>query len=219
MTQVPDASARSRAYNWTRDRILDGSFASGTMITEGEVSTLVGVSRTPVREAFLRLESEGMLDLFPKRGALVVPITAVDIRNVMEARLLVEPWAVSVAAGLSDRMPLVEDLQRLVVDLRHASIPDELLNYQEADRSFHEAIVAATQNDLVSTFYRSLRDRQLRMGAVAVLSMEGRSKTIVREHEEIVEALAEGDAERASASVHAHITHTREALDLVLRMT
>ena len=108
MTLAPgEPSASDRAYDWTRLKILEGSFPDGTMISESEVSEPLGISRTPVREAFLRLEHDGTLKVYPKRGALIVPITAKDVRDVLEARLLVEPWAVSVVAGSLERKSLV----------------------------------------------------------------------------------------------------------------
>src|SRR6185437_13231883 len=88
-------SAADQAYVHTKERILDGEYAQGRLIAEGEVSDAVGVSRTPVREAFLRLEAEGLLHLYPKRGALVVPISAADVEDVMETRQLLERFAVT----------------------------------------------------------------------------------------------------------------------------
>src|ERR1700761_6929929 len=87
-------SAADRAYVHTKERILDGAYAQGRLLGEGEVSDSVGVSRTPVREAFLRLEAEGLLQLYPKRGALVVPISAADVEDVMETRLVIERFAI-----------------------------------------------------------------------------------------------------------------------------
>ena len=87
-------SATEQAYAYAKERILDGRFAGGELISEGDVATGVGLSRTPVREAFLRLESEGLLRLYPKRGALVVPVSAAEVHAVMETRLLVERFAV-----------------------------------------------------------------------------------------------------------------------------
>jgi len=75
MSSQPVAlSATERVYGHTKSRVLDGTFPGGSLITEGEISEAVGVSRTPVREAFLRLQAEGLLRLYPKRGALVVPV-------------------------------------------------------------------------------------------------------------------------------------------------
>src|SRR5919108_1492205 len=86
-------TATDRAYRFTKGRVLDSSFAGGNLITEGEVAEALGMSRTPVREAFLRLEGEGLLRLYPKRGALVVPVSVGEVEAVMETRMLVERFA------------------------------------------------------------------------------------------------------------------------------
>src|SRR5918997_5132089 len=86
-------TATDRAYAFTKGRVLDSTFAGGDFITEGEVAEALGMSRTPVREAFLRLEGEGLLRLYPKRGALVVPVSAGEVAAVMETRALVERFA------------------------------------------------------------------------------------------------------------------------------
>lgn len=213
-----DESASSRVYAWTKERIIDGTFATGAMISEGEVSEAVGVSRTPVREAFLRLASEGILDLFPKRGALVTPVTPADMRNVMEARLLIEPWAASVVARLPNRSPLVAALEHFVRLMDEAKLPEEALPYREMDRKFHEAIVAATENTLIESFYQSLRERQLRMGVATVRTAGGRNEHSHQEHRAIAAAIAEGQSERAAELLRSHIGRNRDDLELKLRV-
>jgi DNA-binding GntR family transcriptional regulator len=209
-----ELSAGELAYRWTRARILDATYPGGAMLSEGEVSRVVGVSRTPVREAFLRLAAEDMLQLFPKRGALVVPITRDEMHEVMEARLLVEPWAARITAGLPGRDGLAAALERAVADLEAAEEAGDLVAYQEHDRAFHQEIVAATGNRLVESFYRSLRDRQVRMGAAALTATADRPRTILEEHRAIARAIGEGTPELASAAVRTHIEGTRQALGL-----
>src|ERR1700760_1036189 len=101
--RAQNESAADRAYRWLRARILDGTFAGGRLLSEGEVADAVEVSRTPVRAAFLQLAAEDMLELYPKRGALVVSVTAAELREVLVARGLLEPWAARIVAGRSDR--------------------------------------------------------------------------------------------------------------------
>lgn len=183
------------------------------MISESDVSDPLGISRTPVREAFLRLAGEGTLKLFPKRGALIIPITTGDVRDVMEARLLIELWAVSVVAGRRTRESLVSTLCSLLETLQRAASGHQILEYQEADRSFHEAIVTATGNRVIATFYRSLRDPQLRMGAAALVDNDERIASILAEHRKITEAIAAGDTDTATHLMRVHIERTRDALD------
>src|SRR3954451_2866617 len=83
-------SAAARVYAHVKQRLLDGSFPGGALLSEDELSQQLGLSRTPVRQAFVQLEAEGLLELYPKRGALVVPVAASEIEDVFEARLLVE---------------------------------------------------------------------------------------------------------------------------------
>ena len=89
----PPVSAADRAHRYVRERILSGEIAGAAMITEGEIAEATGVSRTPVREAFLRLQAEGLLALHPKRGALVQPITPGEADDVFELRELIEAHA------------------------------------------------------------------------------------------------------------------------------
>src|SRR4051812_35208867 len=97
-------TAAQRAYAYVKDRLLDGRFAGGTLLSENEIAHALGCSRTPVRQAFVELQGEGLLDLYPRRGGLVIPVSATDADDVLEARLLLEPYcarkAASVGAGL-----------------------------------------------------------------------------------------------------------------------
>jgi DNA-binding GntR family transcriptional regulator len=219
MPDIRPEPASYRVYTWTKERIVDGTLAAGTMISEGEISEALDVSRTPVREAFLRLAAEGILDLFPKRGALVAPVTVADMRNVMEARLLIEPWAAGVAAGLANRQELVTRLTQLVSEMSAAQLPEEALQYRETDRLFHKAIVAATDNTLIEAFYQSLRDRQLRMGFAALGHAEGRVEHSHSEHRAIARAIAAGDPDEAAELVRSHVSKNRAALELKLRVS
>src|SRR3954467_8023957 len=91
--------AAGRVYAYVKERLLDGTFPGGALLSENELSQQLGLSRTPVRQAFVQLEAEGLLELYPKRGALVVPVAASEIEDVFEARLLVEEHCARRAAA------------------------------------------------------------------------------------------------------------------------
>jgi DNA-binding GntR family transcriptional regulator len=208
-------SATDRAYDWTRRAVLRGDIDAGALLTEGEVADAVGVSRTPVREAFLRLQVEGVLRLFPKRGALVVPVTAADVRDVIEARQLVEPWAFARAAGHPERGRVAATL-RAAIDRQEACLAaGDDPGFQEADRAFHTVVVATAGNELLAAFYETLRDRQLRMGAAAARADTDRAEQILREHRAIAEAVATGDGPGVTSLLHVHIAATGAALRLL----
>jgi DNA-binding GntR family transcriptional regulator len=185
-----------------------------TFLTESEVALAAGTSRTPVREALLRLEAEGFLEIVPKKGAFVPPISDAEVRAVMQARGLVEDWSVrsvaSAAAGaeaefLGELEQLLDEQQRLLVDP---------VAFIEHDRRFHRTIVRRAGNDVLAEFYETLRDRQVRMGLRAVASSANRARTVLTEHAAIVAALRRGDAEQAGAAVAAHLASTLAALEL-----
>src|SRR6476661_10958272 len=117
-TSAPPASAATRAYDHLKRAVLDGTHPGGTLLTEGEVAEQLGVSRTPVREALLRLEAEGLVRLYPKKGALVIPVSAQEARDVVEARELIEQWAAD--RVWARRKEVLEDLAAVLEQMREA---------------------------------------------------------------------------------------------------
>jgi DNA-binding GntR family transcriptional regulator len=203
-------SAADLAYAHTKDRILSGEYAQGQLIGEGEVSEEVGISRTPVREAFLRLEAEGLLRLFPKRGALVVPISSADVENVMETRVLIERFAIGrvIELDLDLGGPLAD---AIVAQERHAAA-DDAVAFVDADREFHRIFVAATGNGIVLQVHDGLRDQQSRMGVAALSVGEERMRRILEQHRAIVDAVGARDAEAAEALIDRHLEETLRLL-------
>jgi len=203
-------TATERAYSHTKARVLDGTYPGGALITEGDVSDAVGVSRTPVREAFLRLQAEGLLRLYPKRGALVVPVSAQEIDDVIETRGMVERFAVEkVIASGRHREVGARLRESLAAQRRLRRSPEP---FTEADRDFHGLVVAATGNQVIADLYAALRDRQLRMGVTALLRDPHRVERILEEHTALADAVAAGDLDAALASVTHHLHGTEEAL-------
>src|ERR671922_2199479 len=159
MSSSPVAlSATERAYGHTKARVLDGTYPGGSLITEGEISEAVGVSRTPVREAFLRLQAEGLLRLYPKRGALVVPVSPGEINDVMETRGMIERFAVEKVIASGGHKEVGTRLREALGQQRRLRKSPESFN--EADREFHGLLVAATGNQVITDLYAALRDRQ-----------------------------------------------------------
>lgn len=204
-TAVKAPPAAERVYSHVKSGVLNRRYEGGTLLTEGDLAEAVGVSRTPVREALLRLEAEGLLKLYPKKGALVLPVSAQEIADVVETRLLVEQHAVAkvvhaVPAGLIERLE-----ESLAEQRRHAEAGD-LAAFAVADRGFHAAIVRAAGNRILAQLYDQLRDRQLRMGVATMHAEPSRVAKNVTEHTEILEALREGAAAKAADVVRRHIS-------------
>jgi DNA-binding GntR family transcriptional regulator len=204
-------SAAARVYAHVKEKLLDGSFPGGALLSENELSQQLGLSRTPVRQAFVQLEAEGLLELYPKRGALVVPIAASEIEDVFEARLLVEEHcarrAAAAGAGLAAELGgLISEQERAI-----AAGAGGMADFARADRRFHRAIVHAAGNAILTRLYDALRDRQQRIAAVALARNPSDAERFIDEHRGIAEALGNKDATAACELVSAHLRSAREA--------
>lgn len=205
MKGMAAVSASEEVYRWVKESILSGDIPGGELLSEGEVSAQMGCSRTPVREAFLRLETEGWLRLYPKRGALVVPITAEERRHVVDARRIVEGAAAAKIAEHGAPQAFLRVLSELI-DLQLERAADgDAAGFAAADVDFHRMIVAKLGNPLLETFYDSLRERQRRMAATAIGVDPVRVARSVAGHRALVGALAAGDAAGFSAELIEHM--------------
>jgi DNA-binding GntR family transcriptional regulator len=202
-------SATDRAYDFTKQRVLDSTYPGGDLLTEGEIAEALGMSRTPVREAFLRLQSEGLLRLYPKRGALVVPVSAQEVEAVMETRQLVERFALDkLLANGPPPSELVEALTAAIDRQEELAAAGDSEGFVAVDREFHTTFVTAAGNPIITGLYDSLRDRQRRMIISSLVRDERRTASILVEHRAIVDAIGAGDRERAQAVLEAHLRGT-----------
>jgi len=193
------------AYRYVKELVLDDRLAGGTMISEGEIAGQLGLSRTPVREAFLRLEAEGWLRLYPKRGAVVVPIAAGEARAIVDARLLLEVHAVESLAGPADRARLHSVLTALLAQQAAALDAGDLAAYSRHDCAFHLAIVSAGGNPLLTGFSVSLRERQHRMVARSLWPDVERAREFVAGHARLAELIAAGDVTGFGDELRGHL--------------
>ena len=205
----PEA-AQDVAFAWLKKHVVSLPRTDGTFLTEAEVCRATGMSRTPVREALLRLEAEGFLQIVPKKGAFVPPITEREVESIMQARALIEDFCVRRAVHFAE--VLAPELDRLLAEQdKQQKSPIEFI---DLDREFHRAIVRAAQNPVLADFYESLRDRQTRMGIHAIATSVQRTDGVLTEHRAIVQGVRSGDAEQAAASMALHLTRTLAVLRL-----
>ncbi len=216
-TGVDDAASRPparrtasrRAYEWIRDAILNGDYAEGEFIDEVALAEQVGTSRTPVREALQRLQVERFVDLLPRRGAQVRVVTATEMREIYQARYVLEAEALrTICRERTD--PGIEE--SMLNELARLGAAGEWNRFAQLDQAFHSAIVRAQGNAVMSDMYDSLRPRQVRLGTRTLVEQPGRLDTIHREHRELLAAIARHDAE---ASVEITARHLRVIPELV----
>ncbi|MGA4837355.1 GntR family transcriptional regulator [Streptomyces sp. G45] len=204
-------SAQDVTYRWLKRHIAHMPRREGSFLTESEVAQAAGTSRTPVREALLRLETEGFVQIVPKKGAFVPPISDAEVRSVMQARELVEDWCVRQVVARGPEF--AAELDRYVEE--QESLLDDHVAFIECDRAFHRAIVRSAGNPVLADFYESLRDRQIRMGLRAVVGTADRARNVLAEHRAIVEAVRAGAADKAGQAVSTHLAGTLAALNVL----
>jgi len=203
----PARPAAQRAYAQIKERLLDGRFAAGTLLSENDLAQRLGTSRTPVRHAFALLQGEGLLELYPKRGALVVPISASEVDDVLEVRLLLEPHCArrAVDAGA----PLVAQLRAAVAE-QERTLADGGASFPQADRRFHRLLVTATENALLVRQYDMLRDRHQRIAASTIARDPTHVQRFIAEHHQITTAIERHDADAAGDLMTAHLQTAHE---------
>jgi DNA-binding GntR family transcriptional regulator len=193
-----------------REQIISGTLDAGARVNETRVMQELALSRSPVREALRILEAEGLVTLEPHRGAVVRPLSEDELREIFDARLMLETHALRAAArGLA-----AEALAPVAAAAREARArltAGSVAGWYEASLRLHDALVALGGNRHVTRLYEELKV-SLRRYQVGVVGMPRQAERSQREHEAIVAALARGDVEAATTALGAHIAGVADAL-------
>ncbi|MDE3207069.1 MAG: GntR family transcriptional regulator [Acidobacteriota bacterium] len=209
MAQLPSAQ---RVYEETKEQILSGELPGGTLLSENEVARRLQVSRTPAREAFVRLEAEGLLSLQPRRGAVVVPVPINEAVDVLEVREALEVGAVRRLARRPDRSRLLASAHAELQAQRVHVKARDLEAFAVSDHAFHRAIVDAGGNAVASHFYATLGDRQRRMTAQAIgadLHLLGDLRT---QHQGLLRRAEAGQVDSFASELRTHFEVTHRVL-------
>lgn len=204
---VVDVLARSepasaRAYRAVLDAVASGRTGAGELITEGEVASVLDMSRTPVREAFLRLAAEGVLNLYPKRGVVVRAFDDREIRDLLRTRIMFETSAVR---WLADQ-PIPDDVAKGLRERAAAQDAEsDVLMFARSDRDLHEAIVNAAGNATASALFTQTGPRLLCILYQAAQRDGATRRRLVREHRRLVTVALAGDAEGYGELLEAHV--------------
>jgi DNA-binding GntR family transcriptional regulator len=199
-------SAARRAYTHVADAIISGDLAASAFLTEGEVAAALGLSRTPVREAFLSLESAGLLRLFPKKGAVVTAVDDVETAELLQVRALLETKAVQVLGERPDVRDTVDtDLRALIQAQADAAAAGDLLAYARADHRFHSRIVDASGNRIIDDIYARLGPRLERLVHRVAARDPGTIGRLIDEHRDLADHLRAGDTAAYDAALRVHL--------------
>jgi DNA-binding GntR family transcriptional regulator len=185
------------AYEQIRQRILDNAWPPGHRALEQEVALALGMSRTPVREALMRLQHDGLVEVVPRHGMRVLPVSPTDMSEIYEILTALEGMAVE---RLARRRPSAEELAPLVAatqSMKTALARDDLEAWAQADESFHAQLLQLAGNRQLQTTVMNYWDRAHR---ARMFSLRLRPKPVnsTREHMLLVKMILAGDAEGAA---------------------
>jgi GntR family transcriptional regulator, carbon starvation induced regulator len=201
-----------------REAIASGELPAGTRLSAPELATQWNVSATPVREAFQRLVADGFLEGTSHRGVRVASMSAEELQELYELRVLVEPAALVRALQHADEAwhrRVRETFERLRAVA--ATGPADAKEYEDAHRAWHYALVADSGPTWWPRVVKQLRDNSERYHAMG-LKRRGIDE-VMREHERIQAAVIKGDAERAADQLRKHLARTELAVRQALTQT
>lgn len=190
-----------------RAAVVSGEMKPGEVYSAPALGKRFGVSPTPVREAMLDLAKEGLVTSLPNKGFRVTEVSDEDLDEITALRLLIEPPTVRQVTPLIDDAGLARLREMAAAIVEHA-ITGDLIQYTEADRAFHIAILEYSGNKRLIALISELRAHTRLLG-LAPLAEAGKLRDSALEHVELVELIAEGRAAEAQALMTVHIGHVR----------
>jgi len=206
------------AYSAIRTRVLDNVFPPGYRALESELAEALGISRTPVREALIRLQKEGLVEVVPRHGMRVLPVSPADMAEIYVVLAALESAAVEMVAT---RRPAAQDLKPLLQatrDMDRALKADDLDAWAAADERFHRTLMELAGNRMLKETVENFWDRAHRARLVT-LRLRPKPVDSTREHAELVDRLRAGDAAGAVSVNRAHRARaSRELLALFERL-
>jgi DNA-binding GntR family transcriptional regulator len=207
---IPRASLHEQVAQRLRQMLVEGRIAPGAKLNERELSELLNVSRTPLREAIKMLAAEGLVELLPHRGAIAVSLGEADILNTFEVMAGLEGMTGELAAQRITPAELAE-IQAMQFEMMATYTRRDLSAYYQLNARIHAAISAAAKNPVLSQVYQQVNAR---LQALRFRSNQDgeKWKRAVKEHERMIEALAAHDGAAMREVLQAHLRNKRDVV-------
>ena len=198
------AGLKQQAYSELKRLIVTGELAGGSVQSLRQLAARLDMSKTPVHAAIERLEAEGLVMLAPQQGVVVRELSIQDIVNHYETRQALEPYVLRRLAGRLTE-PQIEQLRQNLEEVRQCASRRDSAGLMKADTEFHQLLCGFVGNDEISRVMQQLRDKVQRVVFRVAEQFPERVNETFDEHQAIVEALVDGDAERAAQLMHEHL--------------
>ena len=206
----PRQSLRDAAYEAIKHQIITCKFKPGECINEASVAALLGFGRTPVHQALDRLMLEEMVDVIPRKGVIVKPVILSDVLQMIDVRLVNETYCAQLAAERADDAD-IKALEAVVEQARKAISDRNIQMMMMLDRDFHLALGHATKNNELAELIRKLNERSLRFWYISFTTPDHHNR-FQEQHEAILAAVRNHDANRAAITMRAHVEAFRKSV-------
>lgn len=209
----------SKAYNQLKDSIISGKLTPGMRLQEESLTEKMGISRTPFREALNRLNSEGLVDIVPKKGARVAQLTEEDLDDLFEVREIIETQFMKKAIE-NVKPERFKEIKQQLHDAEQG-LNDAQGNFKEwdkkrreylvIDRTLHDQLITGAGNKYWEQLYLNIRNRIELYGNY--LSHDAYWFPVaIKDHHQILDAILDNDIERAQEAMRAHVQNVRQGL-------
>ena len=211
----PQAEAKTlplneRAYLAFKHRLITLRYKPGDYLNTAQVMEDLKMGRTPVNQAVHRLATEGLLQIIPRKGVMVSPLSIDDALELIEVRLVNEALCVRLAAArISDAQ--ITTLRQLNQQIARASAAHERETMMLLDREFHQGLAEIAGNRRLTDILSIIHAQAQRFWATTLSSVR-HMEEVIAEHEAIISALEQGDVQQAEAATRVHILSFRQAL-------
>ncbi|MEM8951329.1 MAG: GntR family transcriptional regulator [Pseudomonadota bacterium] len=218
MTKAAKVTRVDDAYERLREEILESRMPPGFQAPEPEIAERLGMSRTPVHEALIRLEGDGLVALVPRRGVKVLPLAPEDMREIYEILTALEPEAAASVAEARFDAEQLAPLHQATDDMERALAESDLDAWAAADDRFHRRLLNLHGNGRLTGFVQTLFD-QAHRARMATLRLRDLPVKSTEEHRVILRCIADGDAEETRSIFRTHRRRAAKELLGVLERT
>ncbi len=205
-----------KAYARLKAEILNGELPPGFQAPEPDIAGRLGMSRTPVREALIRLEAERLVDLIPRRGAKILPISKKDISEIFEILAVLEALAASSAAKREQDELFLSEIEVIVKEAEEMQAKGDMERWALLDDRFHKYVARAGGNARLELELVNLLNQIFRANSV-LLRMNKAPAANAGDHRTLLEAIRNGEPEKASEIARTHRLRGLETMEQVLK--
>jgi DNA-binding GntR family transcriptional regulator len=205
---------QQKAYDLIKEKIMNRQLKPGSHLTDSQFISELGISRTPIRDAFRLLEHEGFLISRARRGWQVYSLSLKDIHEIFDIKETLESMLARKAAECKDETKR-KHLKSCMERMKKAGMTNDHEAWRQADLELHDILLKMSGNERASRVIRDLNDQWYRV-RLGLIAMEGRVERSNREHDAVVEKILAGDGDGAERHMRDHLHNLREELERLL---